>query len=56
MMNYAGCCKCQSRAFLVEDQRVRSVIGGGGGREDDDSGTEGDGEEQEETISFKRNE
>lgn len=58
MMNYAGCCKCQSRAFLVEEGRVRSVIGGGGGGEDDDegdSGTEGDGEEQEETISFKRN-
>lgn len=56
MMNYAGCCKCQSRGFLGEEGRVRSVGGGGGGGEewDEDSGNEGDGEEEEESISFKR--
>ena len=52
MLNYAGCCKCQSRGFLGEEGRVRSV-GGGEGMEGD-SGNEGDGEEEEETISFKR--
>lgn len=61
MLNYAGCCKCQSTAFLGEEGRVRSVTGGEDGRpgeeeEEGDSGNEGDGGEEEETISFKRNE
>ena len=49
MLNYAGCCKCRNRDFLGEEGRVRSVGGVEG-----DSGNEGDGEEEEETISFKR--
>ena len=55
MMNYAGCCKCQSRDFLGEEGRVRSVTGGEEEGVEGDSGNEGDGEEEEETISFKRN-
>ena len=54
MLNYAGCCKCQSRAFLSEEGRVRRVMGGGEEGEEGDSGNEGDGEEEEENISFKR--
>ena len=54
MLNYAGCCKCQSKAFLGEEGRVRSVAGGEVEGEGD-SGNEGCGEEEEETISFKRN-
>ena len=57
MVNYAGCCKCQSRGFLGEEGRVRIVTGGEGEREEEeeDSGNEGGGEDEEETISFKRN-
>lgn len=53
MLNYAGCCKCQNRAFLGEEGRVRNVSGGVEEEEEGDSGNEG-GEEEEETISFKR--
>ena len=55
MLNYAGCCKCQSRAFLGEEGRVRSVTGGDVEVGEGDSGNEGCEEEEEETISFKRN-
>ena len=51
MLNYAGCCKCHSKDFLAEEGRVRSV---GGEGVEGDSGNEGDGEEEEETISFRR--
>ena len=53
MLNYAGCCKCQNRAFLGEMERVRSVSGGLEEEGEGDSGNEG-GEDEEETISFKR--
>ena len=56
MLNYAGCCECQSRAFLGEEGRVRRVGGVEEGEEvESDSGNEIDGEEEEEMISFKRN-
>ena len=54
MLNYAGCCKCRNRDFLGEEGRVRSVGGVEGEGVEGDSGNEGDGEEEEETISFKR--
>ena len=40
MLNYAGCCKCQSRAFLGEEGRVRSVTGGDVEVGEEDSGNE----------------